>query len=1041
MPPSSSTSSASSSTVLTTVTSAASKATLFVVGLYLVRGYITERLEDVKEKLESDRTAGDILKRRFEQTQEDVGYTVMAMLPSLAEGIIEEMDVEEVTKELKGLGKEKAKEKERQSGTSSLAEDSQLSTSGLRGWVDTSKQHSHSQSQSSNENSNEESELSSSFVSAGSNYGYTTSSIAASASASNLSVVSSSALSVKSGGDESDAGSVSGLSDVAGRNLLGPYGYSNADLLNASVSSFASLGSSLDSSVFLQNLPPTRPLNISSGKTNTPKSKSALWLHLLRLTLTRTLLTSYTISLLSLFTTLQLTLLARAKYVRGIMQKAKEEEVRERIEENVRNEFSFGGVLMKMIRGRLGMGSGSLDWGKPEELYADGFGDDDAELSFLHRLGPKSGAGGLIHAAPDTAFEALSTKYLTLSYHFLHVGWRDLSDVVREAVIATLSEFYVHDEEKGREEKVTLKTKLSPEDFRRLIRAIRRRIEGRLWDLPGDADGGETSGHLDNTKWIWTKERIDRETEKREMFCGALLPKTQEEVKRALEEGGWRGDGVEYPGYPDEWAGGGYKDEEEDERRNILSEEAGMDSASVNEDSAYSLAHSVSDRESTVDNSEAEEPSSAQTSSELSQASEDSSQLSSQDQFQTSHLGLRGASSTTPLPPSNSHPLPVPPNRSSIGLRPLPSPTPPLRTSTPPIRPLPSIPPPAYSAESNEFVRPEEDAWPNDRSRYSVVSLSDMASPGPEEGVVTKFEDIAPTRRMPPVLSKNDSRPPTRPPSSLASVSRPSSRQGSVASPTSTNGNGKRDTLRPSEAIGPQSSQTNPTASSGPQSRPQSRASTAPSVSSHASQSGKQKVEPVMTPPPPATNTSLSLPYPYASGPYDFGHDNGSSIAVLHPFSESHLSRRTSNSHMYPPGSFAGFNGRRTAPSPRDPDPAFTALLAETRSHIMGADFAYVLGKAVGEVLKGVVGEEDGQEGVKVKGVLHSCFTSHPAGHSGTKDAVHEKEKDKARLAALLPPLARWSKDSLVGLPNVVVDNLLGMREVKAWEGVVFGEL
>ncbi|THU81456.1 hypothetical protein K435DRAFT_873327 [Dendrothele bispora CBS 962.96] len=393
---SSSSSSSSSSTVLSTITSTASKATLYAAGLYLVRGYITERLDDVKEKLESERIARDILKRRFEQMQEDVGYTVMAMLPSLAEGMIEEMDVEGVPKELKGLGKEKAREKEREKQSSS------------------------------NETSNEDSELSSSFASAGSAYSYTTSSIAASASASNLSVVLSSALSVRSGGDESDAGSQ-------------------------------------DSS----------------------KSKSALWLHLLQLTLTRTLLTSYTISLLSLFTTLQLTLLARAKYVCGIMQKAKEEEVRERIEENVRNEFSFGGILMKMIKGRLGLGSGSVDWGRPEELYSDGFGEvDDAEHSYFHanwqlgskRLaaavwqnllplphtlnanGNKSGAGGLIHAAPDPAFEALSTRYLTLSYHFLHVGWRDLAETVREAVIATLADFYVHDDEKDREEKVTLKT-------------------------------------------------------------------------------------------------------------------------------------------------------------------------------------------------------------------------------------------------------------------------------------------------------------------------------------------------------------------------------------------------------------------------------------------------------------------------------------------------------------------------------------------------------------------------------------------------------
>ncbi|THU89947.1 hypothetical protein K435DRAFT_968838 [Dendrothele bispora CBS 962.96] len=960
--PSSSSSSSTSSTVLTTIASTASKAAIFTAGLYLVRGYVTERLEDVKEKLESERIAKDILKRRFEQTQEDVGYTVMAMLPSLAEGVLDEMDVEGVTNELKGLGKEKVSEREKgkQQSLPSSAESSQLSTSGLRSWVDTTDQqqlfHSQSNSQSSsNGNSNEDSsEMGSSFISTtgagNSGYGYTTSSIAASASASNLSVVSSSALSVKSGGEGSDVGSASGTS--------------SSDI-NAPVSSLPSLGSSFDSNAFLQNMPPqARRFNLPTHKIlNHPKSKSALWLHLLHLTLTRTVLTSYTISLLSLFTSLQLTLLARAKYVRGIIQKAKDEEIQERFEENMKNEFSLGGILVKMVKGKLGWGNQSTDWGGPESLYDDGE-VDDAEISFLHgqragRSGNIAGSKG-IHSAPDPAFEALSTKYLTLSYHFLHVGWRDLAETVREAVVAALAEFYIYDEEKGREEKVTLKTKLSQQDIRRLMRAIRRRVEGRLWDLSGEQDGGETSGHLEGTRWIWTKERVEREGQKREMFCRVLLPKTQEEIRRTLIEGGWRGDGIEYP----EEYGERYQVEECEGEEDA----EGREEVFLNEGIDLEASPGTS----------------------FSQISEESSQLSTQDQFQTSHLEVRGPSTTT------SNPLL---SRNTTRPRPLPTPTPPLATtSSSYVRPLPQLPtsvtsPSILSLDDSaaEYAEPERDSWPNDRSRYSMISISDTTSP-----LETRFEDVLPPQAH--SMSSNDSV------SSSVSASRSPSRQ----------------------HIQEPSSHMNTSSGSASVSRPESRASASTSVSSssHPSQSlakkrVQKKTEKETTPPPPPTNHSL---YPYSYGPY----------TNLHPHSDSPSS--------------VGLRGARTAPSPRDPDPAFTALLSETQTHLVGADFAYVLGKSVGGVLRRVVGDEEGEDvqgSISVNGVLGSCFgTTLAAPTVVEKASVVEKgqEKGKARLAALLPTLARWSKDSLVGLPNVVVDEILATREVKAWEGVVFGE-
>ncbi|KAJ3798196.1 Peroxin-3 [Lentinula aff. detonsa] len=114
-------------------------------GLYLVRGYIHARLEEVKEKIEEERLARDILQRRYEQAQEDVGYTVMALMSNLGEQILEEMDVEAVIRELQMMKNHGGSESMSASVSSSISGSSALSTSGLQGWVDTTGNKSRSQ--------------------------------------------------------------------------------------------------------------------------------------------------------------------------------------------------------------------------------------------------------------------------------------------------------------------------------------------------------------------------------------------------------------------------------------------------------------------------------------------------------------------------------------------------------------------------------------------------------------------------------------------------------------------------------------------------------------------------------------------------------------------------------------------------------------------------------------------------------------------------------------------------------------------------------
>ncbi|KAJ7282804.1 Peroxin-3 [Mycena rebaudengoi] len=72
-----------------------------VIGtVYMVRRYVSDRFEDVKEQMEQERTAKDNLKRRFTQAQSDISYTILMLIPELSEQVLREMDVDAITQEL-----------------------------------------------------------------------------------------------------------------------------------------------------------------------------------------------------------------------------------------------------------------------------------------------------------------------------------------------------------------------------------------------------------------------------------------------------------------------------------------------------------------------------------------------------------------------------------------------------------------------------------------------------------------------------------------------------------------------------------------------------------------------------------------------------------------------------------------------------------------------------------------------------------------------------------------------------------------------------
>ncbi|PGH08579.1 peroxin-3 [Blastomyces parvus] len=72
-----------------------------VVGAgYLAGQYVLSKISETRERMSSERIARENLRRRFEQNQTDCTFTVLALLPTAAENILEALPVEELTKEL-----------------------------------------------------------------------------------------------------------------------------------------------------------------------------------------------------------------------------------------------------------------------------------------------------------------------------------------------------------------------------------------------------------------------------------------------------------------------------------------------------------------------------------------------------------------------------------------------------------------------------------------------------------------------------------------------------------------------------------------------------------------------------------------------------------------------------------------------------------------------------------------------------------------------------------------------------------------------------
>ncbi|KEI42393.1 uncharacterized protein L969DRAFT_91840 [Mixia osmundae IAM 14324] len=92
-------------------------------GVYLLAQYGFNKLSEMQDKIMTDRAQRENLRRRFQQNQEDCSFTVLALLPTLGNQILESMDVESLTHTL-ALKTQREKQRQAESSQNRVPSDS-----------------------------------------------------------------------------------------------------------------------------------------------------------------------------------------------------------------------------------------------------------------------------------------------------------------------------------------------------------------------------------------------------------------------------------------------------------------------------------------------------------------------------------------------------------------------------------------------------------------------------------------------------------------------------------------------------------------------------------------------------------------------------------------------------------------------------------------------------------------------------------------------------------------------------------------------------
>ncbi|KAL4067482.1 Peroxin-3-domain-containing protein [Scleroderma yunnanense] len=271
-------------------------ATLTMGTTYAASAYVRARLEDMKEKVVRQRMAKDSLRRRFQATHDDACYTIMALIPTLATQILEEMDVESLTNELQSL-----------SGASGPRSPS-------RPPPPSQYLQSASETSSVSDAQSEAGSISLSSYSGSGHEGERTSGLGSGSWVERMSTSESS---------------------QAPRDLLASSGRQLSDSIVSTSSSLSHNGQNTHS-------------DASSASSSSKKRKAQLWKEVKNLTLTRALTTLYTTTLLSLLTAAQVTLLARSRYIASVRASERAERAHDQIPR-----FSMTGILAREAIARI----------------------------------------------------------------------------------------------------------------------------------------------------------------------------------------------------------------------------------------------------------------------------------------------------------------------------------------------------------------------------------------------------------------------------------------------------------------------------------------------------------------------------------------------------------------------------------------------------------------------------------------------------------------------------------------------------------------
>ncbi|KAH9077877.1 Peroxin-3 [Lactarius deliciosus] len=353
-----------------------------VGGLYVIGRYAMGRITDMGDRVREERLARENIRRRFRQNVQDTSFTIMTYLPLLSKHILDDMDVEALTAELQSLSR--AAKTQRNIPV--------VPNVGSAGSLESSVElvrSSDARSESS----------SASFLS-----------ISPRPEASQLADSTASWVEPPQSSPEAPSLERLGSSPVP---LALPSG---ANSLSESVLSSSVVSSGSD-----------------SGLSATTRSKAELWREVKMLTVTRTLTVLYSMTLLTVFTNIQLSLLGRYKYIQSVLQMERSEDAHARRQ----YESSAPGTLFPSLV------------------------DPDIE-AFVGRRARLEDS--IWREGVDAETER---KYLTLSWWILNVGWKDVGERVRRGVEEVF-------------EGISLKSKIGAIELHRLISDVRRRVEHEI---------------------------------------------------------------------------------------------------------------------------------------------------------------------------------------------------------------------------------------------------------------------------------------------------------------------------------------------------------------------------------------------------------------------------------------------------------------------------------------------------------------------------------------------------------------------------------